>query len=300
MIEKIYIPTVHRVDNQLTYNSLSDELKKKVVLVVQAWERPQYKYDCEYLVLPDTEEYHYSHYYCLSKTRKYIYYHANTTKYAVFDDDMVFGRRNSKYFKEYGGNPNMDKSKRPATPEDLLDMFSVFDKWLDEVAICGCTFTYFPPGKKLYKEIYSLTNAFFINGELIYPYLDKMNLTATKISEDIVFMLHLLAFGFKNRLSEEFVILKNSSFDDGISSTCWDTQRAEQSLNDYRTIEKMFPEAFKIVYDENGNCSGGYRDHGLVRIDWKKAYKCRVKTTSFSSLFDASKNDSENIHTNSK
>lgn len=285
MIEKIYIPTVHRVDHQLTYNNLSYDLKKRVVLVVQAWEREKYAYDCEYLVLPDTEEYHYSHYYCLSKTRKYIYNNAKTIKYAVFDDDMVFGRRNAKYFKERNFESNMDKSKRTATSEDLNDMFNIFDNWLNEFSICGCTFTYFPPGRKIYKDLCLITNAFFINGNHIYPHLDNMNLTATKISEDIVFVLYSLAFGLKTRASEEFVILKNSSFDDDIGSTCWDNQKAEQSLNDYKTIEKMFPGAFKIVYDENGNCTGGYRNHGVVKVDCRAAFKSKVPAANFSKLF---------------
>ena len=67
MIEKIYIPTLHRIDNQVTYNNLPDSLKKKVVLVVQEWERDQYDYDVEYLVLPP--EINKDDRYCLAKTR---------------------------------------------------------------------------------------------------------------------------------------------------------------------------------------------------------------------------------------
>ena len=38
MIDKIFIPTVNRIDNQITYNALPDELKRQVVFVVQSWE----------------------------------------------------------------------------------------------------------------------------------------------------------------------------------------------------------------------------------------------------------------------
>jgi hypothetical protein len=298
MIEKIYIPTVHRVDTQITYNSLPDELKKRVVLVVQAWEREKYKYDCQYLVLPDTEEYHYSHYYCLSKTRKYIYYNAKTIKYAMFDDDIGFGRRNSKYFEFSNFKSNMDKAKRKSTPEDFFDMFSQMNTWLDEIPLCGCSFTYFPPNKRGYIDIYRSTGVFFINGAMVYPHLDKMNLTSTRISEDLVFILHLMSFGLKNRVSEEFVILRNSSVDDKIGSTCWDSQRAEQSLNDYKIIKDMFPDSFEIVYDQNGNCTGGYRDQGLVKVKWKKIFGSKVESSSFSKLFTP--DDTEDIHTDSK
>ena len=54
---KIYIPTVNRPDNQITYEALPDELKSNVTLVVQKWERDKYNYDCNYLVLPDEINY---------------------------------------------------------------------------------------------------------------------------------------------------------------------------------------------------------------------------------------------------
>ena len=48
MIEKIFIPTVNRVDNQITYNHLPKELQKKVIFVVQEWEKDKYsKFDNE-------------------------------------------------------------------------------------------------------------------------------------------------------------------------------------------------------------------------------------------------------------
>ena len=51
-LDKIYILTCRRVDDQITYNALPQKLKEKVCFVVQDWEREQYNYDAEYLVLP--------------------------------------------------------------------------------------------------------------------------------------------------------------------------------------------------------------------------------------------------------
>ena len=53
MIDKIFIPTVNRIDNQITYNALPDELKRQVVFVVQSWEREKYNFNVDYLVLPE-------------------------------------------------------------------------------------------------------------------------------------------------------------------------------------------------------------------------------------------------------
>jgi hypothetical protein len=117
MVDRIFIPTVHRVDNQITFTNLPDQLKQKVTMVVQAWERPKYKFDCQYLVLPDRKEFHYSDYYCLPRTRKVIYEAGKNIKYAVLDDDLRFKRRNAKY---WSGKSDMEMSKRWATKKELF------------------------------------------------------------------------------------------------------------------------------------------------------------------------------------
>jgi len=109
VIERIYIPTVNRVNNQITYNGLPDSLKEKVVFVVQEWERPQYTYPAQYLVLPPHITL--SNYLAIAETRKEIYYAGRNQKYAVLDDDIIFIKRNSKYWKD--DISNMQKSRRP-------------------------------------------------------------------------------------------------------------------------------------------------------------------------------------------
>lgn len=121
MVSKIYIPTVHRVHNQITYNALPPILKKRVVMVVQAWERDKYNYDCEYLVLPDNQNFHHSNHFCIANTRLYIYQTARNSRYALLDDDLQFKRRNSRYIT---GISNMERSKRTCTEADILEMFA--------------------------------------------------------------------------------------------------------------------------------------------------------------------------------
>jgi hypothetical protein len=40
-MNKIFIPTVNRVNQQITYDGLPDELKSKLTFVVQAWDLTQ-------------------------------------------------------------------------------------------------------------------------------------------------------------------------------------------------------------------------------------------------------------------
>ena len=77
---KIYIPTFRRVDNQITFNNLPDDVKENVILVVQEQEKNQYKYDCEYLVVDNNIG--------IAKTREHIYRHAGKNRFGMLDDDV--------------------------------------------------------------------------------------------------------------------------------------------------------------------------------------------------------------------
>ena len=121
MIDKIYIPTFRRVDNQGTFDNLPDEYKEKVVMVVQEQERDEYKYDVEYLVVGNDIG--------IAKTRELICRDAGKQRFYMIDDDVLLHRRNAKYF---GKEPNMDVSKRICTKDDLDEMFTLFHSWMDD------------------------------------------------------------------------------------------------------------------------------------------------------------------------
>lgn len=281
---KIYIPTVHRPDNQITYNKLPESLKEQVVFVVQAWEREQYHYDAEYLVLPDTQEYHYTDYLCLARTREYIYKHARHSKYAVWDDDLTFVRRNQKY---WGLESNMEKSKREANHDDIIYMVNMFESWLDEVTVCGCSFVENPPIKKEYDYNASVGSAIFVNGTHFAHEIDDMDLSRVRAGEDTCFNLNLLTRGYANRVSTEFCI-RNASVENKhkMASTVWDQQSFDQTHNDHKILAEMFPGIFNILYDESGNrVPGGFRNYGRVKVYWTKAFKQSKIKTTFKDLF---------------
>jgi hypothetical protein len=285
MIERIFIPTVHRVNNQITYNNLPDRYKEMVTFVVQAWERPQYEYNCNYLILPDTSEYHFSDYYCLPKTRKLIYEAGKNMKYCVFDDDLKFARRNAKYF---GQSSNMEKSRRWCTDDDYDEMFYTFNKWLDEVTVVGCSQIENPPSGSLRRDNTSITSAYWINGSHFTDILHDLDLTNVRVGEDACFLLSLLSRGYANRVSDEFVMYNTSNNNKKMKSTVWDEQKIEQTLRDHQYLEKLFPDVYTILYDEDGNRSeGGYRNSGRSKIEWSKAYKnFQKKSSSLESFFE--------------
>ena len=271
-IEKIFIPTVKRINQQVTYNNLPDSLKKKVVMVVQEWERPQYDYPVEYLVLPS--DIHYKDRDAIGRTRYHIFHAGKNMKYAMLDDDILFARRNAKY---WGEESNMEKSKQLASEEDILEMFDLYDQWLDEKTVCACSFAENPPNGKLYQDNTSISSAWWLNGNHFKDDLDNIDFPDLGVAEDAYFILQLLSKGYSNRVSQEFVFLNESVRKANHGSPLWDNRDFDCVHEDRKYIQRMLPDVFKILYDEHGNrVPGGFRNYGKVKISWSKAYKSRL------------------------
>ena len=270
-LDKIFIPTVNRVNEQITYQGLPDDLKQKVVFVVQEWEREKYPYEAEYLVLPS--EVNLNDYFCISKTRKIIYEAGQDIKYAVLDDDLTFKRRNARYWT---GQSNMPMSKRVATSDEIRTMFETYSKWLDEpdVTICGCGHDENPPASTEFRSNGSLGSALWINGPKFKHILPELDLTSVKVAEDTYFLLQMLTRGFGNRVSNEFLFHNSSVHKKSVKSDIWDAQTFENTRRDHEYIASKLPDFFKVLYDENGDrVAGGFRNFGKTRVSWSKAYK---------------------------
>jgi hypothetical protein len=277
MIERIFIPTVNRINNQVTYNSLPEELKKRVTFVVQAWEAEQYKFDADYFVLPDTPEYHFKDLYCIARTRKLIYELGKGMKYLMIDDDFSIIRRNTKYF---GLPSSMEKSQRRCTEQDFFDLFDMMDSWLDEpdVTICSLGSRKLPPEKKIIIKNKGATGASWINGiDLANENFDDWDLLCVSSSEDINFSLTALSRGYGTKQSSEFV-RANNSVERKMTSLFWENHNAETVWNDGMILQKKFPGIYTVLVDENGSrISGGHRGFGKNQIKWTKAYNSAVK-----------------------
>jgi hypothetical protein len=276
-MEKIYIPTVGRIDRQITYNALPPTLQDRVTFVVQAWERNQYPYKAEYLILPETITP--DHARSISETRKIIYEAAQTTKYAMLDDDLIFLRRNAKYWT---GISDMEKSSQPCSHQDILDMFQLFSRWLDEddCTVCGCSQVQNIPSRTLYRKHTSLTSGLWINGPNFSHELPTMDVTATRVGEDVNFLLSLLSRGYGNRVSTQFSMRNCSLTSKDLDSKLWDLTDYDSVQRDHETLEQMFPGIFTILRHPDGSrVSGGFRNFGKSRIYWSRAYKHRSSTT---------------------
>ena len=259
MIERIYIPTVRRADNQITYNSLPDELKKRVIMVVEPGERHLYNYDCEYLEIPEKLVGTWTQ---LAETRLFIHKHAGAIKYCVADDDIIIGRRNAKYWT---GKSNMEKSRRRAKPEEILKAFDTMDKWLDEpdIGIAGFSHSVFSPANTEYVDTKSITNIVMIDGRMLSKEIDDMDITSIRVSEDILFLFECLSRGINTRQSTEWLVANVSMCSNKLKNTrlVWEGMYEGEQPEDYwqtdehydalKYIQKKFPHGIKL-FEKDG------------------------------------------------
>jgi hypothetical protein len=285
MIERIYIPTVRRANNQITFDNLPDELKERVVMVVESGERPLYTHDCEYLEIPDEFVGTWTQ---LAQTRKFIHKHAGAIKYTVADDDILIKRRNSKYWTE---NSNMEMSKRLASHDEILLMYETVDKWLDEpdIGVVGLSDAGTPPSKKEFEDTKDVYSFIFYDGRMLSKVIDEMDITSLRIAEDVLFLYEALSRGINTRKSTEWVFDNRSMVDKDLQDTriVWSGMYAdgEQPKNYYqsdahydamRYIQKKYPHGVKI-FEKDGKMKN-------IKY-WKKVYR-PLETSSLSNFID--------------
>ena len=273
MIERIYIPTVRRTDRQISYNNLPDELKKRVIMVVEPGERHLYNYPCEYIEIPEKLVGTWTQ---LAETRLLIHKHAGAVKYCVADDDILIKRRNAKYWT---GKSNMEKSKCLATEEEILSMYEIVDKWLDEkdIGVVGLSDAGIPPQSNYYEDTRGVYSYIFYDGRMLSKVIDDMDITSIRIAEDVLFLFEVLSRGINTRKATEWLYENQSMFDKTLqeSRLVWTGMfdKNDQPKNYYQTdihmdairyIQSKYPHALKISEKDGKIKNTKY---------WKKAYK---------------------------
>ena len=277
MIERIYIPTVRRADNQITYDNLPDELKERVIMIVEPDERSLYNYPCDYLEIPQKLVGTWTQ---LAETRLFIHKHAGAIKYCIADDDIIIGRRNAK---TWTGESNMEKSRRVATKEEVSTAFEIMDKWLDEkdIGITGFSNSGQPPPNTEYLDTVGCFSIIMVDGRMVSKIIDDINVTELRTGEDILFLFECLSRGINTRLSIEW-LHDNKSMSSyktmKDSRIVWTEMYAKDEeipsmeeiyQNDHNQkavehIQKRFPMGIKI-YEKNG-----VKKHTRY---WKRVYK---------------------------
>ena len=208
MIDRIYIPTLGRSNEQVTWNNLPIELKKKVWFVIHEKEKDLYDYNAKYLVLDNNIG--------IANVRKEIVYHAGKIRFCMWDDDVIFYRRNRKYYGDLriNGEYVPDRVRENGKPiskwkmelEDFKDMFNQFNEWMDnesKLIHIGHRRTNLPPLGSTHDNIF-FNSMHMIDGNKLSTIIDDIDWTYVQVGEDANFMFEYLSKGLINRKSCEF------------------------------------------------------------------------------------------------
>tara|TARA_R100001082_G_C4365552_1_gene161734 strand:- start:2716 stop:3570 length:855 start_codon:yes stop_codon:yes gene_type:complete len=276
MIERIYIPTVRRTDKQITYDNLPDELKKKVVMVIEPNERHLYNYDCEYLEIPEKLVGTWTQ---LAETRLFIHKHAGNIKYCVSDDDIVIERRNAKYWT---GKSNMEKSRQRANNSDILEMFSKIDTWLDEpnIGIIGLSDAGIPPQSVEYVDTVGVYCMVFIDGTMLSKIIDDIDITSIRIAEDVLFLFECLSRGINTRRVTEWIYDNKSLYQKDLQNSreVWTGMFKDGEMPPNHYQHNLHIEVMQYIQSKYPECIDIYEKNGKFKFrkKWKKAYKSRL------------------------
>jgi hypothetical protein len=242
-------------------------------MVVEPGERHLYDYPCDYLEIPEKLVGTWTQ---LAETRLFIHKHAGAIKYCVADDDIKIRRRNAKYWT---GQSNMEKSKRDATAEEMLDMYETVDKWFDESAIgvVGLSDAGSPPSSKEYEDTKDVYSYVFYDGRMLSEVIDDMDICSLRIAEDVLFLYEVLSRGINTRKSTEWMYDNRSMVQKDLSDTreVWTGmfKNVEDRPDNYyqsdahydamRYIQSKYPHGVKI-FEKDGKMKN--------RKYWKKVY----------------------------
>ena len=265
MIDNIFIPTLGRSDNQITYDNLCDKWKSKTILIVQEHEAHLYQnYNIQ--VLP-------AHIKSIAPTREWIAQQNIGKIYGVLDDDLKFYRTRMK-------GETFDKSKRKMTDEDFDELEQTIFSWLnDDIAVCGLSNAVRPPNiNDEYEDIKSVSQLFFFDGKKIPVYDISWN--DCVVTEDTHVLLQLTKKGLKSRISNRF---RYESAPPAMAGGCSTFRTIELQNESNLTLFKLHPGLVRLVEKEvtRGGFAGQTAIHAVVQ--WKKAYQ----TSMINNLYDS-------------
>jgi len=263
MIEHIIIPTLGRMDKQLTYNALPQKYQDITKFVVQAHEFEEMKsrYGDKVLCLP-------THIDRIAPTREWIFNEFKDTIHFVFDDDLEF------VVKEPNPGEGTKWLSRKFTDQDFDDAFGLVNEWIDE-GICygGFLPVWVIPDVRQWpiRECQRIMTNVFYNGPQIPRDLKWCRLHA---GEDFDVNLQLLTRGFKNRISAKYMVGCSETNAEGGCSTWRTLEVANQAQQD---LADLWPEFVKVK--EKDVTSGPWKGKKklVVTIYHKKAYESSQK-----------------------
>ena len=249
MIDTIYIPTLGRSHNQITFDNMTSNAQQITKLVVQPKEKHLYG-NYPIIVLPNNDI-------GITETRKFIWKHGKESRYFVMDDDLKCACRKPWH--------NGEKTKRMMTSKDWDICLSTTSSFMDNgISWGGFRTGGLPPSGKEYTDNTGTAEVFFFDGTQL-PNADELDWDLTT-AEDISLSLQLLSKGYSNRVWDRFVYLSDFV---GTEGGCLDMGRDLKMINDnHKKLIEKFPKY--VSYNGHREMMGG--TFNKIKVQYKKAY----------------------------
>ena len=267
MIKTIYIPTYKRANDQVTLNGLPKDISKKMVtLVVQKQElseHKQYQNRVNRIMEVDNNI-------GIAKTRELICKDAGSQRFYMIDDDIIFHRRNRKYYKEFNNKSNMKKSKRIATEKDIEKMFKIVDGWLNDPDLIsvGHRRHFYPPYRnKSYVDNTLAHGVVAIDGKKLQSFIKHIEWDTCQYCEDVNFNFEYMTRGYKNRITDEFCAQMGFYQKGGVN----EDRNAKTFKESHDNLMNRWPEY--VTLKEEPVVRETIGEITEYKYDWRKAYK---------------------------
>jgi len=246
MIDRIYIPTLSRVENQITWDNLPDFVKEISVLAVPPQEENLH-IKIPTIVVPEN-------FTGIAKTREWLWSVSENLKWGMFDDDLKFSVRTK----------DGEKSKRKFTNEDWKYLLETTDSWLEEYFVVGMRQGNLPPRGTDFIENSNINTVYFFNGKKI-PKVNELD-WSLQFAEDLHLNLQLLKYGYKNRVWDKYVF-NGTQYSKG---GCSDTRTVEAINESHEELIKFHSGYVKWNGITKGVLGG---DMKKIRVSYKKAFE---------------------------
>lgn len=260
MIENIIIPTLGRMDKQITYNNLPEKYQEKVKFVVQVheFEPMKERYGDKVLCLPDGIN-------RIAPTREWIFNTFNSSRHMVFDDDLAF------IVKEPNPGEGTKWLSRHFTEQDFDDAFALMNEWMDDGIVYGGFLpSWVIPDVSQWpvRECQRIMTNVFYDGPNVPNDIEWNRVAA---AEDFDVNLQLLTRGFKSRISAKYMSkpLAETNAKGGCST--WRTLEVHNEAQ--LKLAELWPDFVKVREKEVASGPWKGKMKLATTIQHKKAYE---------------------------
>jgi len=238
---KVYIPTIGRVDRQVTLAALPERWKERTWLIQQNSESHTH----QYFSCPVTR---------IAQVRQWVVEETEGEKLLMLDDDLQFFTRTIE-----------DPRLRRATPEEVGIALDMLDSWLDERAMVGFGPVFMNQQYRVpYIECARVAHSFGFQRSVLRS--EGIRFTDVVFSEDFHVTLSLLERGYANRISTLNVVKQVKEGASGGISTYATTEIREEAKQQFAALHpKTVTLYHRDVPDQFGMTLS-------CRIAWKRAF----------------------------